>query len=1024
MLVWFLIHKSDQNILSFLCFINMKIFEFKTFFDICKPLKKRPKMYDEDSFKFLICKKIAQLVKLINHLSLQIAERQHEIESETQLFENEYNENIKKCEEEINFIRNSFNLIEEDCINDMKKRFDHQYNQTFEDFENLSVSAQSEIKETEVSIQHSVAKFTEIIQIINQNIDSNLKQLDELIESKKQEFQRQVIQLNDQHQKELILLDKESDEKLNQLESQTSKKLDALDRDFNRSLSNLKLKFGQTETTILNNPSEKVHFQQIFENLEKVKKSVMNSKEEIVFLISNTKAILNEQIARKNKFCEDLKNEEKLGDDQNAQKHIENSNEEDQKYQEFMKASQIKMKELSDLLFSRQKEFNDLIESNKEEIESQKLLNNLSEKKKNDTFDAIQTENEQEIFQKTQDIDNQKKKFQDSSEKIQNDIQNLLNDIQTQQDEFRKVTETHEKEKILLINSQNSAIDDLKKLYQEEIDSLNERNRKAFEKLNTNKLIEENRQIYNELCSQRAELCNERDFVDDPEVNNLRNQFISEKLKIQEELENEIKKATEEEKDRLENVLENHRKTVFELNTKIAENYDQRLWKEKEYFKNKDYEIEINESYRLKVEYLENQLNQEDQNTSKNTTKNVENLENVGLGGESVESLEKAKKANLERIEAEKKMIIDDFISQQKEEEDHYLRRLADINYIQPKSEFDQIRNEFQTRIKKHELVLLDLQNQFNGFQSKDGHLNDYDKVKATFDYEENELRNALNKNRAECNILIQKELQTTKKMKDQITSEIKDFINKVKKVASAAKRHNQHSTVAIEDANNKNKEELDTLQKKVASAITRLVKHYSKKKEKMIKKHQKLTNHLNQEIEALSSQIKSFETDQIPNSKLEKDRLDKKSQDTEANIIQELEMLRANCEKKLNDLEIQIQDMNDHLLQLKTDIENHKSREDELNIIERLETQLKIKEQHIKDMTQDISDYKKRLVQQEGVYNSHFGVTPAVAVLRPSTAAIPIPINKRMKQRPGSAAVTIRSTSFLKNRSKKIEMR
>ena len=176
--------------------------------------------------------------------------------------------------------------------------------------------------------------------------------------------------------------------------------------------------------------------------------------------------------------------------------------------------------------------------------------------------------------------------------------------------------------------------------------------------------------------------------------------------------------------------------------------------------------------------------------------------------------------------------------------------------------------------------------------------------------------------------------------------------------------------------------------------------------------------------IDDQKSEIEKFTNESNQQETEFKKNFENDVQSKESNINQELEHLHAENDKKAQELDDQYDQILQKIEQFKLDIINQKSRDEELLIIERLELQLSIKDQHIKDLNDDISDCKKKIIQQEDVYNSHFGMQPSVAVFRPTTAVVPIPINLRLKQqqqRPGSAAVKVRPMSkFLKNKTKK----
>ncbi|KAK8882236.1 hypothetical protein M9Y10_044877 [Tritrichomonas musculus] len=988
-------------------------------------------MLDEDSTRFLVCKKIAQLVKLINHLSTQVADKKHEIDFTTSEFDRNLNSLLKTQKNNFDNANMLIKQIEEDSGNSYKIKYQNDYEQIYSDYEKTLINCQSDLTEATVSITRNLSKITSYINSLDNELETQLKQLDESISQTKKQYSDQIKNLNQLYKDEVDTLDDESKEKLNLLQEQTSRKLDTLDKDFNRSLEDLKAKFGQT-SSLSRLQIEKDDFIQTKQNDHKsLKKFINDTKEEITFLISTTKAVLKEQLLQKNKISESLK--EMIENQKNELNKVQSSydnnlkmiEEESQKTKEEHMNKQQKMdQELEDL----QKSFLNLTKSDLEEIQEQHLLIQLSSRKSTESINTTLSDINKQIEDKEESLNQKQKENDQLFNQLNANTQNLLNEIQEKSEELSKLKEIHQKELLVLSKSQKSAINDLNSLFQKEIEQLKEKYIGKTEKNEFIKQVEENRNLYNSLCFEKAELLNnDKNFDDDEEISELKEKNENELKKLESELESELENINNEEKNLIDACSESHRNELFQINKDIAEKYDEHLQSIRDNFAKRDFREEdekINSKYESELHELEKQYKKLEK--SEIIIKPTEKVEDK----EEIDSLIKEKNDKNEKIEKEKKLIIDGFLQQQKIEEGEYFRKMAEINYNSTLSQkiksdqFEKAKEQYNERIQKLNNQIKEKETELKSLQNS---ILFIEKVTSDFDDDEKKLRDSLAELRATSDIKISKAIHIAELKKGEVIKKMENFQAKFKKIATMAKQHIDQSSIVLKDATEKTQEESKNLQQRVAHAISRLVKHFTKEKDKLNKKFNQKSEELKKSIEELKNETNQFVNDSLKKEEESRTVYEKDIQSNETDSNQKLELLRKENNKKTQELEDQYNQILNQINQFKLDIENHKSREEELAIIERLELQLTIKEKHIHDITDDISDCKKNIVKQEDVYNSHFGIQPSIAVFRPTTAVIPIPINLRLKQqqRPASAAVKMRPvTSFLKNKSKKNDIR
>lgn len=969
-------------------------------------------MLDEESQRILVSKKIAQLVKLIDHLNFQNAQRNFKIDCETLLFEKQLlisqQENIKSLNKINDEIIGSQNTSEQN----QKSEFQKQYNDILSDYEIQVVSCQSDLTEASISFSREISNLKKQINSINVKIDEYTQNLNDKIDQKHEIFHQQISKINKKHQSVLDALDKESEEKLNSLQEQTRRKLDSLDRDFNRSLTNLKAKFGHPELDSTEQAQLEISFSGLKENLVQLDQSINLTQQEINFILSNSKAIFQEYKSRINSLVDELNTMNKTG--QSDIKKLEKELKEIEiNHENINNEYESKRTEMILSFQSLQNIMNDLQQSNSKEIEEKELLTDLTKRKTKESGEFICQEIEKDISLEEEQFNKDKESYQNIFRKYINDIETIQAPIQNSINELEKLKQIHQSEQTILSASQNAAI--------EEFTAFNENEKKELIHSNDSdigKQIDENRQILNTLLFEHASLLSMNGIINDTEREKTKDRYEKERKELILELERELETVVEEEKTLIDLQIETHRHVIFEKNTTLANKYDCIMSNIRESFQQNHFKDEINLEYRKLIEKLNNELHILEISNKQDNSSHTKILDN------EIEKYKNLAQEAKEKYAQEKKKINKNYLFQQKNEEDRYLKRLAEINYKSevPHEEYETVREEFHRKLQKLDLKIKDSEIELAELKGNESHA--MDKLILAFDEKEKKMKELLELSKSESETSIQKYKKKMALKKKDILAKINKIKNKLKKFHQGTKQQNDEWEGIIRSANEETLEESEKLHQKVEAASNRLLKHFHKQNSKLTKEHEKNLQEINEKI---SNQKRSNE---FLNEELAK--ITEKAKKSSEN---QLESLKKDVESHLkdfkdeNDAKIQLLDelfdqTVNKLEQLKIDVIDGKSREEELNIIERLETHLKIQENQLQDCTKCIKDYKKKLVQQEGVYNSHFGTQPSVAVLRPTTPAVSIPINKRLKQqRPVTASLQMRPMSFLKNRTTKNDL-
>lgn len=651
---------------------------------------------------------------------------------------------------------------------------------------------------------------------------------------------------------------------------------------------------------------------------------------------------------------------------------------------------------------------NDLVETNKKvaEIDSNIKLNTS---KFLDFINSINY-NIDLFFQKTvsfedQQIENIKTQIEKLNEKYKKEV-TLINS------ELNEKTKNFEKES-------QQKFEELEKNFKNSIQQLKLSSNQSDE-ANTKKSLNEMKIQLNQIKTTIEDLKEEFQFK--LQIQNLKESFKQENDDLTKKLEKDLINTKKQCKLMITSVSDTHRNEIFIKNNEIARIYDSEIKKIRQQNQQNDYEKEINLFYEKKIDELEKELNTTIENTSSSLLVNSNDNDDIDKLNKVIQKLNKLKIKKIENINRERNEINDLFLSQKEKEISRHLQKMSDDKtiisekYNELNEELNKIKNEFHSQFEKLDSSIKELQNLLEKEKLKQS--TDLIEINATFDRNEKELRTVYLKLKNYSEKLNSHKNTIHENKEEIIHQQMNEMNEKINKLKQTIQNKSAEKSYLIEESTKNAKNKRIEIQEKAKKQKNQLEKSHKDTINKLQSNHTEKVNDLFNQI---SIQKESNKNDQLQNENEIKEspiNLNKKLELFEATIINDINKHKAIQKLKIHELDKMIDEMKTKKSFLIVSCNKDTMRKEEHLIIEKLENELFFVEQHLKDLSLDLANYKKKIVSQEGTYNSQFGTTPAVAVLRPKTGYGQIGIKGPF--RPNTTLNINRSKSLLKNHPNK----
>ena len=914
-----------------------------------------------DHFRFLTEKKVAQLVKLINHLSGELEDRKYQMELAEIQLNLGLSEIGQKMEDAVRGRLETLKKNENDAVKKIMAQHEERIKQLQRDLDAASAERRLSVQQLEMKVQKETEEMGIVVTEILERLKSESSKVDGIAERVREQCQARVITLREEHAVQVRAMNEESQRQLEALQVQTQKKLDELERDFTRSMEALKSDFGGGEVES-GGGVEKT--QSLAKSVAEVSDVVEGSKKEFERLIANARGVVSECERKTKEVVGEIVESEGKHDKERESLEQEMErlekewrDEEDALKAEFEKTALERMGRISGI----QRELETLRREMEEE--GRQVRGGLKQSVRQQSGDLEKVKHEL-----SEEMSGKRDEYKEETESIERRISELERLI----GERRAPMEEEEKRLRTLIDTQGSEREALAA----ELDLVLEKERQEFQQKYeqeknkcdeanspTQKEIEENRAVLESLMQEKELLKRETSPEMDEDVKCLKEDLERELMELEEKHEQTLLSIEREEQVILD--------AAKEEKLQIQNEYKEKLQRESLALLNStevdagDFESQINAEYEAMLLALTNEL---------------ESLpEAEPIVSSMVEEDHGEVSKRQAEIESERNELINGFMELQKLEENRHLSHLSsDFSPKDHDAELNRLKQEHQVEIEKLKALEIQLEAELKAERANHSST-ELQKVVDALDLEQKQLESQLvtAQKSAEESIVASEEslIEAKKRLADKIEETEEKMIN-----AEAALTTQQ----GIHDANADVVEALKDVQEQYKTSADKETQLHECEMEVRRLKHKETVKDLESSIDSLTTaNAKAINQLQAEFDAAQATR-DSDIKRQEAKIADDLRKFKQESDDSVALLQEILTRKTRTLKELQ---ENLDTRDENTTRIEQLENTLKLKTTHLSELTKDLVLFKKQIVAQEGVYNSRFGGPPNVAVLRPQTA-------------------------------------
>ena len=912
---------------------------------------------DAATFKFLVDKKIAQLVKLINHLSGELEDRKYQTE-QAQIA---LNLQISEIENRVqSSIRESTQAILSNESNSTKQ-VRLQYETRLKDVQRAQSSAIKAIKSSLTDIEAKVDRETSTIQQIITDIlsklDGEAERMGNSMVELRTQCENRVISMNQEHKDQIRAINADSQQKLDQLQAETSRKLDELERDFNKTLMNLRDGFAAStsDVDVVIEKARDAH-----SITSHVQVSIETWKEEMTTLLERSKQNMKDCKSRVTDVIRVItSDEESRGKEKKLlQQELDESeqrwnSEKEHLNREFEMQAKLRMDRIS----MAQRELDEVRRIIEEEGKKARDGLKQSVRQQSDDVGRLRQNSRDEIDAEQAKLQLERNEIQREIEQLLTALEELRSPIELEEKKLNEAVEMHQKERgnievefCLEIEKEHELFATLRG---EAITAA------EVENLRIRKEIEENSRILEELTKEHDEL-----MTQEEDIKSLKEELEAalDDLKTQQEMEMKaiehdemlIIAASRSEKERIQS---DYRQQLQNEATTAMENIDVSFDM-----------TTINDEYEEKMRILTNEL----ELLPEVVPVVFQELENEEVITRSKE------------IESERQKLIDEYVSQQKLEENRHLREMAAIDFLpRQKDDTKVCQEQHQLQMEKLKIEESECQSILTGeIEKRKTRENELKRITDDFDLEQKQLENKLAEAEKRSQISIAAGEESLTVAKQTLIGQIKDLEEKI----SNAKSKELESNDGIRDAFSDAEDTLKNIQERHSKSVEKETKLHNCEMEVRVLRHRESLKEWQKSITSQKdANLNALQHNEADSSDSQA-KLESFIAQQELQNRQDLEEIKRKGTESLALLDEIITQKTRALNELKEKVEAVGRRTEEITKIDYLENALKLQTTHLTELSKDLVLCKKQMVAQEDVYNSRFG-TPNVAVLRPQTA-------------------------------------
>lgn len=931
---------------------------------------------DADISRYNTCKKLAQLNKVVQYLSYHLDERIYQLETLRKRYETTLGEMFQEQKKKLAPLMGGLDQEREELEKSVKKAYESRLSTMQMALDHQKQATKDSIKKTQQSLQDEIQKGNEIVKNIIDELDKEFEFLNDRTKCDVSGIRIRIIQMNKDHKLALNTHDLEAKKKLAKLEEEHRKKIQELEKIHKAEMDKIKEngKIAQASNTqaakSISNLKQKV---------SSIKKAIIAGKKEVQKHVSLSSTNISAFKSRNHTFIEKY-------EQQNSQ---------------YNEQKQNLTKELEEIQQAHKKEL----------AESNNNLKNLKQKNENEITNLqnqlrmLKGNFKAELLKKA-------KSFESNSSAVIKDVSNFASKLMREFDELQKTYEKVREQKEKVISELKESIDDFNTYEQERL-----KDEQAQNKIDYTNHLDKFKNDFEEMLRQEIKRYKERkaelekrigesssisaqyakaeaerkkfQLLLDTQIKGLQTAEEGIGASLQDELRALKQKQTQEyEDEKAKNDL--CYQNASNLSQTSIENHRNEI--DAEYDKQRK---KLDDAYAESMDKIQREFGEDDEKTRLESVFNQSlsaleaNMNSItvpdtGVGENmSLTELKEKRQGIKPAIETEKDDLVSKYQQMLDDEENRYQSKLLSMLHNNVPDDLEEIRNSNKKKIEQLHDQVENLKNELHHEKMLSPSIHF---LGDGLDSEQQRLQDLLCETRQDCKRKIRRSESAVSEMRKEFNSKIVETEEEARKQFDDFKKYEDDELAKYHDLNEEQRNRKKAMIENAQIKEREIIDLYNRKEIEICDNFNNVRSTIEQKMEHL--QISSLTNKKQMELSLgeEKLQLEMLEMKYDSQLAEALKQLKERTQKSNPKLEDQLKEAQRYRDNAKTRFISKPMRSEERERIERLENTLAIKTKQLTTIGKDLLQYRQHLINQEGEYNTRFGVDPSVAIMRPNS--------------------------------------
>lgn len=951
--------------------------------------EKRIIFKDEKSEKLTLnnsIKKLVQLNKVISKFSGQVHENCYSLQILKERYENELTNIFSDYAGMMNPILNELNFCRTQIEKEIKEQYENNNAETLRKCRNILESKRSDIIEFQSIIDRKIEIFYSQINEMMSQLNSALMILTDNSFWNANDRILQLIKLKRTYESEMELHKTESQKKIDDFILNDKKLLEKIEEDHNIEIKNLKVKYSNQNV----DPQLMALFFETKNHLITLKQQINNMKNDFQIIQKNQKIFIQQYRKEYDIFKKDYY----------------------ESYQNFLGRVDAFQKDIKEL------DNNDILRNLKQDMQNQEInfyneRKNLTEKltAKKIEFQEIYDKNEQLLAQISQQTN-------EAFEELKKQYNNEENQLKKQNEEAMEQIDVKTENLKKLVAEKQIEINNIKKDNQEKLNILKQSYcNKLEQQRNENiKLLDQEYQDFQmkkEILANEYKRISEKNLLN--EVSKKKELYINQLNDLYINIDNDINQmkekmiAAEEHEIEEENQMKNQEILQQEkIMNELIHDFELEIVQIQS-INDQNYQIFLEDLHKehvqsinkLKEEFLENYKTKEKEMID-HYQLNFENLKKrlddigapsikieCGITDSDIHDLVEKKNSLNESIKTYKENLLKEFQNELEKEKSRHQKIISEYD-----SELKNNKQNYEATIKKideeHHLLMDHLKNVHMKLENDLMIIQNYkENPKEPFDVsligdeEVLKLKTTIENLKME----LKRQRQIAKIEKDSnLSKNLKNIDDEIEK--------QKHETFQYQDRLKQDEKMMtQTFQSKanILNSLPKKIKElksisYNKFNDNFLEAQKQIETKIDDfeiSLQNLKAKIVSLDFFLHENEDRERSKYELILQEESSTLAKNILNLSQENKTRLKELEKQKQEIENSKNEIESKYNSRPMRKEDQETIEKLEKMLNLKINQLSMKMKDLNQSRSILVHQENEYNSHFGVSPHIAILK-----------------------------------------